>query len=253
MTADRLARAAGFEKKEVKTTSFLLTSFYRIEAPGAPVTVYIEGDGLAWLSKTRLSTDPTPRHPVALELARKDSETPNVVYLARPCQYTLHSQDPLCADASYWSNKRFSETVISSMNEAVDYFKSQSNAKELHFIGYSGGAAVAALIAARREDVKSLRTVAGNLDPEAVNRTHKVSPLSGSLNPMDAAQKLKGLPQRHFIGSADETIPEFIARGFAAKTGGRACANVTSVDGASHQNGWTGRWPELLAIPVECK
>ena len=139
------------------------------------------------------------------------------------------------------------------MNEAIDYFKNQSGSEKVHLIGYSGGAAVAALVAAQRQDVETLRTVAGNLDPEALNRYHKVSSLSGSLNPMDAAQKLKGLPQRHFIGSADKIIPGFIAEDFAAKVGDPACVHVMSVEGASHQSGWEERWPDLLAIPVECK
>ena len=40
-------------------------------------------------------------------------------------------------------------------------------------VGYSGGAAVAALVAGRRSDIVSLRTLSGYLDHVALNRARK--------------------------------------------------------------------------------
>ena len=51
------------------------------------VNIYIEGDGRAWLNKNRPSLDPTPKNSLALKLAEIDP-APNVIYLARPCQYS---------------------------------------------------------------------------------------------------------------------------------------------------------------------
>lgn len=52
-----------------------------------------------------------------------------------------------------------------------------------------------------------LMTVAGNLDPDEVNRHHRVSPLKDSQNPMEMAGLLRGLPLRHFVGSQTPLSP----------------------------------------------
>lgn len=241
------AETAGFRRENVATNPFTLASWSRIGEKGKPLTVYIEGDGFAWKSRRRLSADPTPRNPVALELALHDSSA-NVVYLARPCQYV---KDSACTPA-YWSDRRFSEEVIRSANDAIDYFAGLSGAKEIHLVGFSGGAAVAVLVAARRGDVATLRTVAGNLDPDAVNASHSIPPLKESLNPIEYAPALAHLPQRHFIGTKDKTIPSSVARSFARRAGDDACVHITEVDGADHGSGWSERWENLLLMNVSC-
>ena len=185
--------------------------------------------------------------PMMLRLASMDTAE-NIVYLARPCQY---SDDPSC-NSSYWSNKRFSEEVVSSMNEAVDHFRQRSNAKEIHLIGYSGGAAVAALIAARRQDIASLRTIAGNLDPNTLTHFHHSSPLNGSLDPMTEAPKLSQIPQRHFVGLDDKVVPPLIARNYLNKSGNSRCVKVVELKGVAHDTGWVERWRELLEMPMNC-
>lgn len=152
--------------------------------------------------------------------------------------------------AAYWSEKRFSGEVVDAMNRAVDDLRRQADAGAIHLIGYSGGAAVAVLAAARRSDVASLRTVAGNLDPDTVNRYHRVSSMEGSLNPMDVAANLKNLPQRHFVGSQDAVIPPGIAESFLRRAGKPDFSGITIVEGATHTRGWRERWKELLALPA---
>jgi hypothetical protein len=245
--ADRIAAAADFQKSTISTSSFTLTAYVRVKNPGGPMHVYIEGDGAAWLSRTRLSDDPTPQIPLVLELAALDPAS-NVAYLARPGQYAADGI-PDC-DAAYWSDKRFSSEVVEAINKAVDALSDRAGSREIHLIGYSGGAAVAVLTAARRSDVASLRTVAGNLDPEAVNRYHQVSPLKDFLNPMDTALKLRDLPQRHFVGSEDTVVPPGIARSFLKRTGRRDVSGITVVEGATHTRGWQERWKALLVIPL---
>ncbi len=246
--AERIAKAAGFRTEVVRTRPFILVARYRLSGPERPLTVYIEGDGLAWLSHRRLSDDPTPTDPMALRLAALDPG-PNVVHLARPCQ---EMDDPAC-HARYWSSHRFSESVVSAIDQAIEHFRKRVGAVELHLVGHSGGAAVAALVAARREDVASLRTVAGNLDPEALNRHFGVSPLTGSLNPADYAAALARVPQHHFVGREDQVIPAFVAGGFARKAGDTRCIRISAIDGASHETGWPERWRKLLSLPVACR
>lgn len=248
-TADDLAADGHLARGTVRGGQFLLRSYSRLAAPGRPITVYIEGDGLAWVSKSRLSLDPTPINPVALALAARDPGA-NVVYLARPCQYTPSAMNPSCSSV-YWSDRRFSEEVVAAMNAAIDQIVAATPASCLHLVGYSGGGAIAVLIAARRRDVASLRSVAGNLDHQAVNALHQVDPLRGSLNAIDVAQAVARLPQYHFVGGADTVVPPAIAERFRSAANS-PCVRTVVVPDASHGSGWPERWPDLLAMVPTC-
>ena len=142
---------------------------------------------------------------MALRLAMADGATA-VLYLARPCQLTTRATKKACA-LPYWSGRRFSEEVVSSMNRAVSHYQMETGARRLVIIGYSGGGAVAALIAARRDDVALLITVAGTLNHRIWTSHHEVSPLTGSLNPVDQAPRLAAIQQTHFVGADDEIVP----------------------------------------------
>lgn len=248
--AGAVARSAGLAMATIKTDPFVLTSYSRISEPGKPVHIYIEGDGYAFVTPSRISGNPTPREPMVLKLAAEDPAS-NVVYLARPCQYTPMEHNPECEEF-FWTNGRFSEEVIASMNQAVSYFVDKAQAPGVDLIGYSGGAAVAVLVAARRQDIRSLRTVAGNLDPELVNRAHGASPLDGSLDPLAAAEKIASVPQIHFIGGEDDIIPYSAAESFLKKMGPSSCFQTKTIAEASHEKGWVEEWPELLALPLNC-
>ena len=132
--------------------------------------------------------------------------------------------------------------------------KKKVGSDKIELVGFSGGGAVVCLVAARRNDVASIRTVAGNLDPDAVNAFHKVSKLKGSLNPMNVVSSLAGIPQRHFIGERDIIIPPSIAHNFAKMSGDFTKKTITIVPEAGHNKGWDDRWIELLQIsPVKPK
>ena len=235
-------------RHDVTTDFFTLTAFSRITNPDLPLHVYIEGDGRAWIDRNQVSTDPTPRKAIGLALAAAD-DWPNVVYIAHPCQFRDLSREQ--CSSSYWTNKRFSREVIVATGQALDYFVRQVNVKSLELIGYSGGGAIAVLLAAELNDVISLRTVAGNLDHDAVNQHHGVSQMPESLNPMDVAEKLKWLPQRHFVGTNDKIVPSFIAEKFIQKTGS-ICSDVTYVKNASHEAGWVEQWSTLIKLHLRC-
>lgn len=240
---------AGMRKMEVPADGFTLTAYARLTRPGLPLRVYIEGDGYAWISRDRASSDPTPHHALALSLALADT-SPNVVYLARPCQYSL-ALSPQC-QATYWTHRRFSEEVVIAMNRAVDAMRNPTSGQTVELVGYSGGAAIAVLLAARRQDVSALYTVAGNLDTEAVNRYHRVSPMPLSLNPVDAAARVAHIPQLHLVGIDDKIIPAFVAERFVAAMGGDCEGMIQHVAGATHGNGWLQHWPMLLKSPHKC-
>ena len=247
--ADKAAGQAGMTKSLVKTDQFTFTIYRKISNPGKPVTIYIEGDGFAWAERGRLSSNPTPKDTLVINLAALDS-SPNVVYLSRPCQYTLFELNKIVCNNKFWSGSRFSETVIKSMNKAIDLIEKEAGATQINLVGYSGGGAVAVLLAARRDDVASIRTVAGNLDAVAVNNYHKVDQMNDSLNPVNYAAKVSHIPQHHFAGVNDKVVPVFIGQEFADRIGN--CAKF-SVVGATHFSGWKEVWKSLLAEPVTCE
>ncbi|VVE43390.1 alpha/beta hydrolase [Pandoraea terrigena] len=247
--AASLARPAGLKRETLSAGEFRLTAFSRITRTDKPLRIYIEGDGLAWVSRTEPSLDPTPVAATGLALAAADTSA-NVVYLARPCQFTPMQDNPRCRMA-YWTGKRFAPEVIDAMNAAVDQLVARAPGQPVELVGYSGGGAVAVLIAARRSDVASLRTVAGNLDVEYVNRLHHVSPMPASRNPIDVARRVATIAQVHFSSSQDTVVPAEVARRFAAAVGGQ-CVTTVLVRGVVHDGDWAQRWHALLAQTPLC-
>ena len=248
--ARKVANAAGFQPFVLATSYFRLAGFSRIQRLGRPVTVYIEGDGRAWLSRTTPSDNPTPAEPLVLRLAALDRGD-NVVYLARPCQYVDLEAERHCG-TPYWTGKRFAEEVIAAVDEAVGAIAATSKSTEIHLVGYSGGAAVAALVAARRQDIGSLRTVAGYLDHVSLNRAQKVSPLTESLDPIQAAPGLSSVPQIHCSGRGDKVVPSWVTRNFTQAVGNDRCASIRIVD-ATHREGWEGIWSQLESVMPSCR
>jgi len=246
-SAQKKACQSGFDKEYMKAGIFTLTIYQRLKVPSDSIRIYIEGDGRAWETRSRLSDDPTPSNPVGLTLATADPSD-SVVYIARPGQF-LAPGSSRC-DPTYWSARRFSTEVVEAFDEAIYALKAKSGAKTVELVGYSGGGALAVLVAARRSDVSSIRTVAGNLDPKTLCDYHKVSQLDGSIDPMDFAKKIADIPQRHFVGSKDKTVPYLIAEHFVKNEGNADGSCITIVDGATHKDGWQRRWKELLSIPL---
>lgn len=246
--AQSIAGPAGMTGRIVKAGIFDLQIFERFgHDPAGPVTVYIEGDGLAWASRRTVSTDPTPTDPVALRLAAAQAQADpdaHIIYMARPCQYVRSAS----CSSRYWTGQRFAPEIITSYNSFLDTLP----ARGVNLVGFSGGGAVAALLAARRPDVLSLRTVAGNIDHRAHSALHKVTPLDGSLNPVDYAQALRNMPQIHYTGSQDTNVPAVIYDSYARALGPTNCLHHQFVAGASHEKGWTSMWPQLVAQPVQC-
>ncbi len=244
-TASQLAANHNWQARTIQTQQFDLLSYRPKNLPHkTELTVYIEGDGLAWLNAHAISTDPTPVNPVGLKLAL-NHPAGNAVYLARPCQYMGGITARNCSKHD-WSDHRFSEEVITSTNEALNALKAEFNATKLQLIGFSGGGAVAALLAARRDDITRLITVAGNLDHQAWTSHHKISPLTGSFNPADYRLKLTKVKQIHFVGSDDKIMPPFLARDFIAGLPNSANAKVIAIPNQSHGCCWESIWTELM-------
>lgn len=239
------ATEAGWQRSSLDAGVFVLTAFVPPRLRQADtLTIYIEGDGLAWINASTPSLDPTPLKPMALYLALRDPSG-NAVYLARPCQYALAGQRRGC-QRKYWTGQRFAPEVIASSSAAVDQLKQRFGAKRLVLVGYSGGGAVASLLAAQRQDIERLITVAGNLDHRTWTADQRLSPLEGSLNPADAWQGLQSLAQTHFVGGQDQVMGVAVARGYAARFPPAAPISIRLMPTFDHHCCWVEQWPALL-------
>lgn len=212
----------------------------------ARLRVYLEGDGHAWATATQPSLDPTPHHLLVARLAFEDP-TPSL-YLARPCQFI---SAPACQPA-LWTQKRFSAEVLDSLNDALKTIKARYGNQSFELIGYSGGGALALLLASQRDDIAQVQTLAGNLSPREWATLLKLSALTGSLDPLDYRQRLALLPQRHFFGSADRVVPPQLLTIYRQALGNAVCLESISVPGASHIDGWNAAWHQWRNRPLKC-
>lgn len=214
----------------------LLAAVKQPTAPATRLRVYIEGDGHAWVRPNQPSLDPTPRSHWFARLAMDDSEP--AVWLGRPCQYLRNDNCRI----EHWTDGRFSQEVISAMDQALTQLKQLHGSRELELVGYSGGAAVALLLAAQRDDVVMVQTLAGNLSPQLWTAQLGLSPLVRSLDPLSSRRRLQNLPQRHLVGSADTVVPPVLAREWHRQLGYSPCIEVVELPGLGHQD---SEWPDV--------
>ena len=243
--AQRIAAPAWMIKRDIAAEPFMLRAYERIHDRGGVAHIYIEGED------SPNNASKTPFNPVALHLASKD-KADNVIYIARPCQYTgMLSMSDDCS-SSYGKESSYSEDVMGSYNIALDDIARRYDIHMFHLVGYSGGAAIATLLAAKRDDVVSLRTVAGILDHEAYTTLSNSPALTKSLNPVTEASTLTKMPQYHFIGGRDNVVPPAILHSFLQSMPPTNCVQTMLVQEAEHDVGWVDKWPELLSLPVSC-
>lgn len=216
-----------FVYKEIPTRDFTLASWQKITDLSGVYKIYIEGDGYAFNAHGHATQDPTPKGILMRELAFGD-DSPNVVYLARPCQYV---KSPICSKR-HWTTARFAPEVINAEYAAV---KQIAGDNPVILIGFSGGAQVAGLIASAKQglNVKKIITIAGNLDHLAWTQYHNLPPLNESMNLENYRKQFAQIPQIHYVGSDDKVMPSVLVREFVGKD-----TRVFEVRGATHNSGW---------------
>ena len=218
---------ADFVYKEIETQNFTLASWQKITDPFGVYKIYIEGDGYAFNAHGRATQDPTPKGILMRELAFGD-DSPNVVYLARPCQYI---KSPICSKR-HWTTARFAPEVINAEYAAV---KQVAGDNPVILIGFSGGAQIAGLIASAKPglNVKKIITIAGNLDHLTWTQYHNLPPLNESMNLESYRKQFAKIPQIHYVSSDDKVMPPVLVREFVGGSG-----NIIEVRGATHNSGW---------------
>lgn len=219
---------------EIKTRDFSLATWQKITDSSAPYKIYIEGDGYAFDARGLPTNNPTPQGTLVRELAFGDNE-PNVVYLARPCQYI---QKGICSQR-HWTTARFAPEIIDAEYEAVRQIASKNS---VILIGFSGGAQVAGLIATAKQglNIKKIITIGGNLDHTNWTTYHNVTPLRESMDLENYRQDFLKIPQHHYVGEKDEIIPPFLVKNFV-----KNMSSVTVVPDTTHNSGWEKIYPNI--------
>lgn len=148
---------------------------------------------------------------------------------------------PPACHPSLWTSERYSAAVVSSMTAAVERYSAEHRFERMLLVGYSGGGALAALVAPRIHAV-GLVTIAGNLDTEAWTKLHGYLPLTGSLNPAREPNDA-GIPQWHFAGALDTNVPPRLAQRYLSALPPDRLRTYPRFD---HVCCWKEEWPRMF-------
>ena len=239
--ARAIAEAAGLTPFPVP--DHRLRAFAKSTASGrstSRMTVYIESDGAPWRAPDQPPWDPTPVRPLVMRMAISDPAAA-VAYLGRPCQYLAEAELIHC-DPELWMRARFGDDAIAMTTQAIDRLKQFYGASEINLVGYSGGGAMAALVAARRGDVRCLVTIAAPLDTGAWTEALGVSPLSLSRNPADDAGAARQIVQTHFRGGRDTVVVPAVSKRFLERAPDAVTIDIKDFD---HRCCWDDEWKNL--------
>ncbi len=240
-SAYRIAADQGWRAEKISAGRFNFQVFMP-QHKSTDLVVYVEGDGLAWLDSATPSSDPTPSNPLGLRLALRHPGN-NAAYLGRPCQYDPENIVHICRKTD-WTDGRYSKEIVDAANLALNDLKQRMGARQINLVGYSGGGTLAALMAARRGDVRLLVTIAAVLDHTEWTAQLGLSPLAASLNPIDHWEQLRTLPQMHFVGQADK-VTGWVAVQRYINLGQDAPITVRTLENFDHICCWVEAWPQL--------
>lgn len=240
---DRQARAAGLTREVVTGTQYRHIVYDNsASAPAGPwsgrLVAFLDGDGRPWSADgQRPSADPTTRNPVALQLLAR---TPaRGIYVSRPCYQGV--VDERCA-VETWTNGRYAAAIADSIAAVIGNVARHAGSSEIVLIGYSGGGALAVLVAERTPNIAAVITIAANLDTDAWTRHHGYLPLDRSLNPA-ASDRDHPWPELHLQGSHDTVVPAATTARYFRRFQN---ARQWTLDDYDHVCCWVNGWPQLF-------
>ncbi|MBN2701697.1 MAG: alpha/beta hydrolase [Methylothermaceae bacterium] len=237
---DRQAQSLGLTQFRLRGEHFEHIAYAndRRACTGGGLHVYLEGDGIAWLTKNRVSPDPTPDHSCLLPLMAKDPAP--AVYLGRPCYHGLaHAAG---CRPRLWTQARYGEAVVASMTAALRRIVGDKPCRPV-LIGYSGGGTLAMLMAARSPAVGGVVTLAGNLNVAEWSERHGYSPLEASYDPARQSPLSKNIFQIHIAGERDDNIPLTLIR---KEAGRQPNARLIVLPELNHRCPGDDIWPGIL-------
>lgn len=162
-------------------------------------------------------------------------------YIGRPCYLGQHTSKN--CHPNYWTFWRYSPDVVDSMSYALLQQLAEFPDCEATLIGYSGGGALAMLLAPQLKQVQKVITIAGNLDIDAWTQLHEFTPLRGSLNPAYQPPLHKHIKQLHLVGTADSNIPPSIIKPVLQQ---QIQPNIIFYEQFTHECCWKNIWPSVI-------
>jgi len=205
----------------IKSGEYEIATWQKMNDPkNNTVHIYIEGDGRSFNAYGQPTSDPTPHGTFVRDLAMRDNFV-NVVYVARPCQFIKTDS---CNETD-WTNGRFSQKIIDAESGVINQI---GKGKKITMIGYSGGAMVSGLVIEQNPKLKieNWITIAGVLNHKKWTNYFGDEDLNESLN----MTKLPNVPQIHFIGARDKTVPYELAKTWAKESDIKIVPNATHKD-----------------------
>lgn len=202
------------------------------------LNVYIGSDGTPWNVDVP-SKDPTPRNPITLRLMTRDPQP--AILVGRPCYHGL--SDSHGCQQSIWTSARYSRIVVESMADVIRRYLSRNSYESVTLVGYSGGGALAALLAAELDQATMLLTIAANLDTDAWTNHHNYEPLSTSVNPANEPPLPESIEQVHYFGSLDSNVPISTTDRYFAMNSNAERREIAKFD---HVCCWETVWPSIL-------
>lgn len=233
------ATELGLVRELLQGTRYRHVSYLSGPSDADALHVYIDGDGSPWRQRNRVSTDPTPKRAIMLELMSIDST--KSLYLGRPCYHGLAND--LCCTPWLWTHGRYSVIVVDSMEAALRSYVQHAPPQRLRFFGFSGGGALAVLLAARFPETDTVVTIAGNLDIEAWAQHHGYTPLTGSLNPASLPPLDRSVRQLHLVGLRDAIVPPVLVERYLQ---GQPHSELIRYPEFDHNCCWREIWPSMM-------
>jgi hypothetical protein len=239
-----IAATHGLVQTELQGTVFTHTAYHTPASSQPhdsvqPLWVFIDGDGRPWVNGGREpAKNPTTSRPIALELAAQMQRP--VLYVGRPC-YDRPTMESNCT-STWWTDARYSPTVVESMVAAIRRYQDQSRVERLVLVGYSGGGVVAELVAHKLNEVAAVVTIAANLDVAAWTEYHGYLPLTTSLNPATIANNASW-PEIHLLGEEDEVVPPPTVQRYFERN---PRSIVWRYADHGHVCCWREEWPRIL-------
>ena len=213
----------GFEMREAQTEHFTIPVWEKAPLQSnKTIRFYISGNG-----------NPTPKEPVALNLAEKDSFR-NIVVLSRPCQY---ADSKLCSNSAIDGVGQYSPEIIKELEEIVVYYIQKYKSPNIEFVAYDGGAPIAFSLASQIGRVQKIVTIAGILDLDAYVNKNNLPAFQNAQNPIKMTNRVTQIPQIHFVGGKDEITTRGMAERFVSKLKDPLSAVVKVAPNMGH-DGW---------------
>lgn len=226
----------GFTRSLVAGSAFKHVLYAKSGNINSHLHIYLDGDGTPWIAG-RPADDPTPRDLLVLTLMALDPAP--AVYVGRPCYHGFAAENG--CPSRLWLSERYSAEVVFSLAAVVAKLIDRKGVSKIVWFGYSGGGALAVLLAPRFSQTQAVVTIAANLDTQAWAK-YAGADLIESLNPASGPPLPHTIRQYHYAGSKDGVVPPALMIKAAEKLGSR----LIVIPDYGHVCCWRALWPTLL-------